>query len=622
MTLTLSQFADRRKITLAGAHWLAQRSGMRHIDHGGDRFQLLLQGEHANGKPRYLVVVPESPNADRKKIHLDDAQREAALSMLNELFAKKTNSADGISQVAKLFGVSYWSVYRLWKNPDRAKRKTRADKGSTKKIIPTAAMEMFESIYVQNAQCGNVHLAYNMMKREFPGFDLPYRYFKSRSPELEKLRLAHHQQAQFEQTYTGRIRRDLWAEFEFLDQVTLDGWVVPDRVLKETGLEDLTKNKFQFRGKDVSMVCVFAFDSKTRTPLAWNAFEKSINADDVLTILLEVVYNWGIPSTWLLDNGTEFTNESVQRFLRGLYTTQEHQDKHRIIFSEPYQPTGKGAHERQHRIFKDEFCAFSPSYSPNAQESRKPTRQLSSVKPSHTLEQWTNKFQAYLDGYFREAQRVSWLNPLYRPHAPENADRPRSLNDAFERAYRMFVPKKCDPKKLAFLYARKFRSCLKQGTFRTPAAISPYKFVYLPEGEGIPDRRIGETFEIVVNPVNMNQAWICDLDGNTICEAWDLRGKSSANVPTKQVAAELRKKRNQEVKAAKKHAQAIVDRQQVEDLMRGRGLVKDTIAAQQVEQSIYTELQTPALEIDPELEAELVNATLDAYTQPSSEDVP
>lgn len=623
MNLTLSQFAETRGITDRAVQRSAQRSGFRYIRTRGQCFGLIEDGAHdTNGRPRYLVVVPDEPVTDRKKVHLGDDQREAALSALHALFAKTTNTADAISRVAKQFGVSYHSIYRLWKNPDRAKRKVRADKGSTKKIIPSDAMEVFSSIYIQNAQRGNVQLAYNLTRRQFPGFTLPFRYFKARAIELEPMRLAHHQASQWEQKYTTRARRDLWAEFEFLDQVTLDGWTVPDRVLKATGLDELTKRKFSFAGKDVSMVCVFAFDSKTREPLAWRAFEKSVTADDVLTILLEVVHNWGVPRSWLLDNGTEFTNEPVQRFIRGLYATDDHEAKNRVIFSEPYQPYGKGSHERQHRIFKDEFVAFSNSYSPNQQESRKPTRQLSYVKPSHTLEQWTIKFQSYLDGYFREAQRVTWLNPSFGHSATENADRPRCLNDAFERAYRTFSPVKCDPKKLAFLYGKRFRSTIKQGTFRSPAAISPRKYIYVPEGEGVPYARYRQTFEIVVNPTNLFQAWICDLDGNTICEAWDLRGKNNSGVeiPTKQLATELRKARNQELKHAKKAAEAHAARVKMEEVMAGKSTRAAKPAAESIEQSLYTTMPTEPSILDTEVDEDLMKVMVDAYTQSSSED--
>jgi transposase InsO family protein len=597
MLLTFSQFAKEKKTTINCVQVLADRFDYRFIDYAGHRFQLMQDGTFPNGKQRYFVVVEDGKDdtgtgkkgdGEKQKRHLNPDEKEAALSMLNDEMARRKDAAawDAIKIVAEKFGVSNSSIFRLWRYRS-VDRKSRADKGSTKKIIPQQALEMFEGIYIQNAQGPNVKLAYNLTRRQFEGFDLPIRYFRARAKEIEPERLAFHQQSKFEQKYTPRVRRDLWAEFEFLDSVSLDGWTVPDRVLHKFGLGEMTKNKFQFGGKDVSMVCVFAFDSKTGYPLAWKAFEKSVTADDVLSVLLDVVYNWGRPTSWLLDNGAEFTNEPVQRFLRGLYSTDEHSAKSRIIFSEPYQPYGKGRHERQHRIFKDEFNAFSRSYSPNALESRKPTRELSYVKPTHTLAEWVESFSVYLNGYYREAERASWLNPKFGLHAPENADRPRTLNDAFEQAYRTFVPTKIDSMKLAFLYAKKFRATLKNGLFITPKSISQVKYVYLPEGEGIPFERYQETFEIVVNPRNLCQSWICDLNGNYLCEAWDLQGKNSSSAPTRQVAAEYRKRRNQMVKHMKRAAAAKAELVEMEQVMKGKKAAKDRVEVRNIEDAIY-----------------------------------
>ncbi len=594
MLLTFSQFAEEKQIDLSWVVKLAKSASYEFLEYNGRRFQLLQDGTFPNGKPRYFVVVDDkrrTEQGERKKgkNHLSADQKESALSMLNQEIAKHKDAAmwDAVTVVARSFGVSHSSIFRLWRSRS-AKRKDRSDKGSTKKIIPTDAMKMFEGIYIQNAQGPNVKLAYNLTRRQFQGFDLPLRYFRARGKEIEPQRLAFHQQAKFEQKYTPRVRRDLWAEFEFLDQVSLDGWTVPDRVLHTFGLGELTEKKFQFAGKDVSMVCVFAFDSKTGYPLAWKAFEKSVSADDVLSILLDVVYNWGRPTTWLLDNGTEFTNESVQRFLRGLYSTGEHEAKNRVIFSEPYQPYGKGRHERQHRIFKDEFCSLSRSYSPNQQESRKPTRELSYVAPTHTLAEWVETFEVYLNGYYREIERASWFNPKYGLHADENAERPRTLNDAFERAYKTFVPTKIDPMKLAFLYAKKFHAKMRNGLFILPKSISQVRYNYLSDGEGISYERYNETFEVVVNPMNLNQAWICDLNGNFLCEAWDLAGKNNAGHSTREMAAEYRKRRNQLVKHMKHAAAAKAELVEMEQVMKGRKPVKDSIEVRNIEGAIYS----------------------------------
>lgn len=599
MHLTFEQFSQHKKISLQYVRKVAINNRYAFVIINAERYELVQNGKHTNGSPRYCVVVPDK---EVKKRHLSNEEKLAVRNELNAIFAK--NKTIDFWQVAKKYGVSYHTIYRVWKE-GKTERKKRADAGSKKKEVPPEAMKMFESIIVQNAQRVNVKYAYDIVCRQFHGEVFSLRRFRERAQELKPERLAYHQASKFEQQYTPRIRRDLWAEFEYMDEVTLDGWVVPDRVLKTWGLGKLTNKKFKHNGKDVSFVIIAAKESKTGEVLAFRAFEKSVTADDVLSVLLDVVYSHGRPSRWLLDNGTEFTNEPVQRFLRGLYNTEEHDAKTRIIFSEPYQPYGKGRHERQHKIWKDEFSAFSRSYSPSQRESRKPTRELSYVKPSHTLAEWTEQFEAYLNSVFMERPRVMWMNPDYSPKHEINVDRPKTMREAIARAYQNYEPVKVEAQRLAFLYAKKFRDTLKHGVFKSPAKISPRKLVYLPEGEGIPLNRYHETFEVVVNPTNLFQAWICDLNGNLVCEAWDLRGKNSVNgmeVPNKDIASEYRKKRNKLAKLARESAALKAEVVNLEEVFKPKlPLVKERVEVRDIERTIYEPMQNQnIIEVDSE----------------------
>lgn len=568
-------------------------SGYMHIEHDGKRYDIIQSGEYPNGKPRYWIMM----DCNQKKRHLKADERKHALDMLN--------AGDSVQQVADTMGVSYHTIYRLSRHRC-IERKRRRDAGQCKTGIHPEAIKLFDSIYIQNAQGPNVKLAYDLMMRRFEGFKFPYKFFVRRGHELEMIRLAHHQQAQFEKLYTPRVRRDLWAESRFMRRVSLDGWVVPDRVLKNTGLEHLLGSKFEYieRGKrrDVSLVCIFAFDECTGEPLAWEAYEKSITGDDVMKLLLEVVLKWGRPESWLVDNGSEFTNEQVQRFLRGLYTTEEHNEEQRIIFSEAYQPYGKGRHERQHKIFKDEFCAFSRSYSPNQKQSRKPTRQLSYVKPEHTLQQWKEKFSAYLTGFYRERQRISWMNPAYPPHHPENADRPRTLNEAFDRAYAQYNRVDVDKQKLAFLYGKKFRARLKGGLFVAPSAFAIGRRIsYLPAA--IPIERYAEEFEIVVNPSDFSEAWVCDLNHNFVCEASSVF-KGQVAAPDRTTAAAYRKVRNRVAKLAKEHARMLAEQTDIEELYKARTEKEQPRSTD--EKSLYKSTPSVAEQVDDLLDDEMV----------------
>jgi hypothetical protein len=207
------------------------------------------------------------------------------------------------------------------------------------------------------------------------------------------------------------------------------------------------------------------------------------------------------------------------------------------------------------------------------------------------------------------------MNPDYKPHHAENANRPHTLNDAFNRAYKMFTPVKIDPMKLAFLFAKKFRSKIKYGVFSTPAAISARKLVYVPDGEGIPCERYSETFEIVVNPTNMYQAWICDLNGNCICGAWDLRGKNRIDVPTRETSTAYRKIRNQLKKRTKEVAELQVAMVQIDKLLIAKTpAAREQIAVRNIEKSIYIELPTPAaIENTVTIDDEYLNIAEDVY---------
>ena len=544
MRITFELFAKKKRVAIEQLQRAAAANRWRFVECDGVTY--MLHPETVNGKTIYMI---EDNGTLLHYHHLSNEERAHAIAMLNELTAQKADQL--IERVAKAFSTSYHTIYRL--NRERSiERKKRCDAGCTRKGVPPEAMSKFEAYYISNNQA-NAKLAYNLVRRQFQGFDLPYRYFVKKSREIEPARLRYHQEAGFERLHGPRIRRDLWTEFEFMEEVSLDGWVVPDRCLKSVNLP----GKFNYNGRDVSMVCIFAFDTRTGYPLAWKAFERSINQEDVLSLLLEIVYRWGRPSGhWLMDNGSEFINEAVQRFVRGLWNTEEHETKQRVVFSLPYGPNGKGRHERQHKIFKDEFSAFSRSYSPNARESRKPTKQLSYVKPTHTLAEWKEMFTAYLNGYYMEAERISWQDPNFKRYHERNANRPHTLTEAIDRAYTTFVKQEVEPQKLAFLYASKFTAHIKQSTFRTTHAGEI--FVYVPEGDGVPMNRYHELFEVVVNPLELGQAWVCDMQGNMVCEAWDLRYKNNGITFSRERAAAARKLRNRINKLAKEEAEAKV----------------------------------------------------------------
>lgn len=598
--ITFEQFAREKNITLRGVRWLAKRADYTHITHAGCRYDLIQRGSYANGAPMYFIVKNDG---GRKKRHLSADQREAALDMLHELMSR--NEASAINRVAEHFGVSYHSVYRLW-NERKVERKRREDAGQTRKIIPQAARDFFESIYVQNAQGPNVKVAYDLTKRQFSEWDLPLKYFRRFAAQIEPERLRLHQESGFEREYAPRIRRDMWSEFEYMQRVSMDGWTVPDRVLRKFGLGEMTKKKFTFKNRECSVVVICAVEQKTGDVIAFKAFERSVTKEDVLSLLIDVIQRRGRPTDWLLDNGTEFTNDAVQRFLRGLYTTEEHEVRERVIFSEPYGPFGKARHERMHKIFKDEFCAFSRSYAPNAQESRKPSKKLSYVEPTHTLDEWVAAFTSYLNGFFRERQRTNWMHPLYSRNAGINANRPRTLNEAVERAYASFTKVEVDPMTLAFLYASKFPAKVRQGLFHAPAKIGlGRKLRYL--CPTLPTTRYRETFEVVVNPLNIAQAWVCDMKNTIVGEAWDIQAKNAGSTVTRDEATVYRKQRNRLNKLTREAAEVKAQLVDMDEQFKPSQPVIDPVELHDAEEQVFATVndQLSSINDQPSTEMEI-----------------
>lgn len=576
MTLTFQQFAEKNNLSLRGVRYLAQLHNYKKIIHNGIEYNLVRIGRRVKQWDQYAI---DDRNRLKNK-HLTPGEK-------SEIKNKLEHGADA-KELALKYNVSLASVYRV---KEKQERSVRSDAGEKRIGLPPNAQDIFNSAYIANAQ-KNARLAYEYAVKQLGGFYFPYKYALEWAKELNALHSYAHYASRFESAYNAHIRRDLWGEYEFMQQVVWDVWKADDWVI--------------YKGKDVQPRIVLGIELKTGLPVAWKAFPHDPNAEDINSVMLEFVYKWGVPETILLDNGREFKNESVLRFLSGWWNTEKHEVKRRIIFSQAYQPRGKGRIERLFRIFKDEFCAFSPSYSPNPKDSRKPNLQLSHVAATKTLKEFCEALDSFINGDLLSRQRTMWYNNNYTRNHPINEKRPRNMQEALDRVYTAFQPNKISTEKLAFLYAKKFRKQLRNASFKITYAGE--RFMYLPED--LPFERFHETFDILLDPINVGHAWVCDLRGNAICEAWDLRYKNVGL--SREQASEAKKLNNRINKSAKKQLKNINELKLVAPKIAKRH-IRETAPVENIEETIYKGIKVE--EQDTEIDSDYIDALADIYEQ-------
>jgi hypothetical protein len=565
--LTFQQFAEKNNLSLRHVRRLADQNGYKLIVHKGIEYHLTRIGRHANNQYDNFVV-DERDGLNKKHLSADEKLQ----------LKFKLERGDDPKNLAVEFGISIASIYRVKKNTER---KVRADAGEKKYGLPPNAKGIFESAYLSNAQ-HNARLAYEYAVKHIGGIYFPYRYALEWANELKSLHSFTHYASKFESEFNFHIRRDLWAEFEFMQCVVWDVWKADDWVI--------------YKGKDVQPRVVVGVELKTGIPVTWKAFPHEPNGEDINSVMLEFVFKWGVPETILLDNGREFKNEQVLRFVSGWWDTEQHERKRRIIFSEAYNPRSKGRLERLFKIMKDEHCAFSAAYSPNPKESRKPTLQLSHVKADKTLKEFCAGLDDFMNNGLLDRQRTMWFNNNYTRSHAINENRPRTMREAVDRCYSSYEPRKIESTKLAFLYAKKFTKNLRNAAFKVTYAGE--RFMYLPDD--LPFERFHETFDILLDPVNVGHAYVCDLKGVMVCEAWDLRYK---NVGLSREQAAEAKKYNYRIKKAAKHRSELInDLNKVAPSVAKRHIVKETVPVDNIEESLYggLKVEPSAIEMDSE----------------------
>ena len=144
MNLTFQEFAERNHTTINTIEVLACRYSYKKIIYNRETYLLVQSGIHeANGKPKYMIKISDE---GKKKKHLAAEERKNAYTELIQLLSQGISESEAINSIAKKYGVSYWSIYRMLKEPQRIERKRRADAGTTKKKIPPEVKDVTELV--------------------------------------------------------------------------------------------------------------------------------------------------------------------------------------------------------------------------------------------------------------------------------------------------------------------------------------------------------------------------------------------------------------------------------------------------------------------------------------------
>jgi transposase InsO family protein len=533
-----------------------------------------------SNKKRLIVKIEES----NKKLYIHPDKFPAALKLQADTLYHELNG--NIRQIAQELNLDYFCVYRYIKKLYKAKDDPRADKGKSRKFTPElikVLKPLFERWYIANAQ-KNVALAIENVEKE-TGRKIPRRLADKWANSLKGVHTLKHNKKKFIAEHTPHIRRDLYGEYQnFLDCVVSDVWKIDDPYIPEAYREQINKeldelkktnpNKYYMnRSKAATAYCLLFQDMKTRYPVSITICPHSVTGADVKKGMLRLITSYGMPKQWLLDNGHEFINDATIDFLMGIYFSDteleglkqkdkvimlkaedDEEKEATLVNSIPYHPQGKPI-ERSFRILKDEWAAYSESYSPNQFESRKPGLKLSSVQPDHNFTELAQSLDNFILNNFITRERKMFLNPGLADNHPLNLQRPKTIKEAFEMAYSVYNRKDADPFLLAFHYADRRQVTYRNGEISFVDQNSRLKLKYIPNEFETIMQYSGQKVTCLMDPQNIYHSWIF-LGKELICEAQDLRFQEGIGL-TKERATTIGKIQRKVVQLQKKRLEQI-----------------------------------------------------------------
>lgn len=571
MTYTIQQFAEMQKIS---ERWVQQLIAQDKLPQGYYLFE-------KTKKERYII---KKKVEDVKYKHANDLSAEEILAINkcldDEKFYRKNSGDVNVKKVAEKTEQHYWTIYRFLKKSYKRKEANRADKGKsrvlTEKEIETAR-NSFEVLFLQNAQ-GNVQLTIEKVEWN-NGIKIPQRLAYKWAREFKALHEQHHYYPKFMNNKTAHTIRDLWAEYEnILDCVVADEWKID-----EFGVW-IPNSRKDYDDVVATAYIVMFQDMKTRYPLSILVTPHSTTSADTKRAAMELVKKYGKPKQWIFENAKTWKNQDFLSFIMGLYSDNEdmqgfsniefmdleqlktvEKETDYIVRSGVRHPQSKPI-ERTWRIFKDEYCAYLYSYSPNADESRKPTMRDSHPGVTRTFDELRSTFTHYLEHEFLLRKRAMFQNRMLSTAHEINKNRPKTIIEAFDRAYQKFTPDFVKPLKLAYLYADKYTAKFTKGQLEFVNRLSLEKMHFIPDDGEIAYRYFGERLTVLIDQYNQYHGWIFIADGKEakyLCEANELRAIAPQSREQSNIVGKQKRKLT---KAFKEHKKALAEYQEANNI--------------------------------------------------------
>lgn len=534
--LELMQFASQVNIT--DRHLRRIISNDEFDNRYGDKFTLIQLS------PNKKYIVPKEAAAPKYK-HPTELTAETIVE-INKLLATETfqkkNGKPNIARIAEFVHEHYWTIKRYLEGNYKKDGENRADKGQSRKFKSLTKNRLkelkgtFEWLLLKNCQ-RNVALTIEKVEMN-EGILIPERIAYRWAHAF----LAAHKQSHYLKKFimqdTPHVIRDLWTEYpNFLDCVVADEWKIDEfgvmHHYKEEGYEEIIATAY----------AVIFQDMKTRKPVGTVITPHSTTTADTVKAAMQVVRDYGRPKKWLFENAKTWKNEQFLRFILGLYEDDkecgvEFLDYDHLVVLESLtdevtrtrvgRPEGKPV-ERTFRIIKDEFCAYSESYSPNMEDSRKPELMSAHPEVTRTFEELYRDLTLYLENDFLDRKRVMFYNRMLSYAHPENKQRPRTIRVAFDIAYATYEPEKVDELKLAYLYGEKFKRKFVKGMVSFIYPTSAERLSFIPVDIEAMYQYVGQNVVLLVNQYNVHTGWFFDMNRNLICGAKDLREFGSVN---------------------------------------------------------------------------------------------
>jgi len=507
-----------------------------------------------NKKERYVAKVKVEAPVYKHPTKLEAVTVIKINNCLDDAEFCLGNGKPNIKKIAEFVNEHYWTVKRFVENSYKAKDDNRKDKGHSRKFnVATLRFlhERFTFFYLANAQKNASQAIYKV--KEETGQDIPERKALQWATALRGNWKKTHQLSQFIKEFVPHFPRDNWGDTPgFMHTVIgdvgkYDDTYIPDSVreeidkqLDELKLKSINQWK-KYRAKAHTASILYFIDQKTAYPLLVMVCAHSVSAEDVKRGMLRLIKEWGLPKKWYLDNGHEFKNDDITNFIYGVYKADSDgceidtklklielkdktfwdDDTQKIEHSKRYAPYGKGRLERKIRLVKDELAAYSESYSPNAIESRKPELELSAVGPSQFFNDLVLTLDKYMYGEHLTKEREMFYHPKYTKAHPINSDRPKSIKEAYERAYAVYERVEANRFLLAYYYADKTKATYREGSVCFTYK-SLYKMQYIPEDTELLSQfaYIKKAITVLVDPDDIAKCWF--FNGNKLlCEGKD-----------------------------------------------------------------------------------------------------